>query len=227
MKKTFYSEAAYGAGLALLAFATALMERADFGMSMVVAPAYLVHLKLVQVLPFFSFGMAEYCLQFLLLAALSLVMGRVKKGYLFSFVTAVLYGLLLDGSLAVTAWLPTDLFPVRVVLFVVGMVVCSVGVALLFHTYLAPEAYELVVKELSQKTGREIGGVKTAYDLISLGVSVLLSFAFFGLFRFEGVKWGTLITALVNGRLIGWLSARMEQRFAFTDKFDLRRVFER
>ena len=56
MKRTFYSELAYVFGIIFLAFGTALMERADFGMSMVVAPAYIIHLKLVRIWPFFSFG---------------------------------------------------------------------------------------------------------------------------------------------------------------------------
>lgn len=63
MKRTFYTEAAYAAGLFALALGTALMERADFGMSMVVAPAYLLHLKVSQTLGWFSFGMAEFCFQ--------------------------------------------------------------------------------------------------------------------------------------------------------------------
>ena len=43
-KKVFYSELAYVFGMVILALGTAMMELADFGMSMVVAPAYLVHL---------------------------------------------------------------------------------------------------------------------------------------------------------------------------------------
>ena len=46
MKRTFYTEMAYIIGIVTLAFGTALMERADFGMSMVVAPAYLIYLKI-------------------------------------------------------------------------------------------------------------------------------------------------------------------------------------
>ena len=67
MKRKCYTEAAYFLGLILLAVATAMMEKANFGMSMVVAPAYLIHLKLVKIWPFFSFGMAEYTLQAFLL----------------------------------------------------------------------------------------------------------------------------------------------------------------
>ncbi len=68
MKKTMlYTELAYVLGMVGLSLSVALMTRADFGVSMVVAPAYLLYLKLNPVLPFFTFGMAEYTLQAALL----------------------------------------------------------------------------------------------------------------------------------------------------------------
>ena len=89
-KRVFYTELAYAIGIIVLALGTALMERADFGMSMVVAPAYLLHLKVSEFLPWYSFGVSEYVLQAVLLAVLSLMMRKFKKGYLFSFITAIL-----------------------------------------------------------------------------------------------------------------------------------------
>lgn len=225
MKKKFYAELAYVLGLVILAFGTALMERADFGMSMVVAPAYILHLKLRGVLPFFSFGMAEYCLQAVLIVALCLVLRRFRLGYLFSFVTAVVYGLVLDLMMAIAASLPAGSFLARAVLFVLGILLCSVGVALLLRTYFAPEAYELVVKELSAALHKPIGGVKTVYDLVSLSLSVVLSFACFGWLHFEGVKLGTLITALVNGWIIGQISGWMDRNLETADLLPLRRYF--
>lgn len=74
-KRGFSSEAAYVLGILTMALGTAMMASADFGMSMVVAPAYLTYLKLSQTLPFFTFGMAEYLLQALLLVALGCVRG--------------------------------------------------------------------------------------------------------------------------------------------------------
>ena len=44
-KRIFYTELAYFLGLLILAVGTAFMERANFGVSMVVAPAYLLHLN--------------------------------------------------------------------------------------------------------------------------------------------------------------------------------------
>lgn len=75
----FYSEAAYAVGIVVLALGTSMMERADFGMSMIVAPAYLIHLKVSQLLPFFSFGVSEYVFQALLLVVTALVIRRNKR----------------------------------------------------------------------------------------------------------------------------------------------------
>ena len=90
-KRVFYTELAYIIGLIALALNAALMERSDFGVSMIVAPAYILHLKVSQYLPFFSFGMAEYSLQAVLLILMVIVLKKFKLHYLFSFVTEVLY----------------------------------------------------------------------------------------------------------------------------------------
>lgn len=216
-KRVCFSEAAYVLGLVILALGTALMERADFGMSMVVAPAYLLHLKISRVWTPFSFGMAEYAFQAFLLILLSLVMGRFKKGYLFSFVTAVIYGLTLDAVMSAVALIPRFGLADRVLSYVLGLLLCSLGVALLFRTYIAPEAYELFVKEVAARHGWPIPRVKTVYDCVSCGIGVLLSFAFFGFGHFEGVKLGTILCALINGTLIGWISRWLEDRLDFRD----------
>ena len=225
-KMVLYSEAAYALGLVILALGTALMEKADFGMSMVVAPAYLLHLRLVRTLPFFSFGMAEYMLQGVILVLLGIGMRRFKRAYLFSFATAVLYGFALDAMLALISPLGAEGFVLRALWYVLGMVVCSLGVALLFHTYISPEAYELFVKELAEKTGRPIPAVKTLYDCVSCLIAVAMSFAFFGFGCFEGVKLGTIFCALVNGTLIGAISKELDRRFETRDALKLRGIFE-
>ncbi len=226
MKKRFYTEAAYLAGIIILALGTAFMERADFGMSMVVAPAYLIYLKISQVLPWFTFGMAEYCFQAVLLVLTTLVLGRFKAMYLFSFVTAVLYGVTLDIMMKLVGLLPLPGIGGRVFFFAAGMVLGAIGVAFFFHTYIAPEAYELFVKEVAGKYHLEISRVKTVYDCCSCLIAVIMSFIFFGLWHFEGVKAGTFLCALLNGALIGRCSHFMEKHFNFSDGLKLRKYFE-
>ena len=224
-KKTFYTELSYVLGLVIMAFAAAFTEKADFGMSMVVAPVYILHLKLSQLLPWFTFGVAEYAFQGVLVLVTALVMGRLKRSYLFSFVTAVLYGTLLDLAMALIAALPDGNFGIRVLWYALGTVFCSLAVSLFFHTYISPEAYELIVKEFSEKWHLNINQVKTAYDCFSVVLGIVLSFAFFGFGVFEGVKWGTVLCAVINGFLISRFSLLLERFFTFRNRFDLEKYF--
>ena len=143
MKRRFFTELAYVLGIVFLALGTVLMEKADLGMSMVVAP------------------------------------------------------LSCDG------WL------LRILFYALGMLICAVGISLFFHTYISPEVYELWVKEISAKQQWDIK-----------------SFAFFGLWNFEGVKIGTIVSASLNGFLIGKMTALFERFFEFKDGLPFRKYFE-
>ena len=225
-KKVFYTEIAYILGLVSLALSAALMERADFGVSMVVAPAYLLHLKLSQFLPFFSFGMAEYTLQAVLLLVMVIVLRKFKISYLFSFVTAVLYGFILDFMMLCVSYIPSDVFAIRIALYILGLLGCAIGVSLLFHTYISPEVYELFVKEVSCLLKVDINRFKTIYDCSSCILAIVMSFAFFGMWHFEGVKLGTVVCALLNGVTNGMFSKMFEKLFEFKDGLKLRKFFE-
>ena len=106
MKRTFSTELAYVFGIVFVAWGVVLMEKADFGVSMVVAPAYLLYRWLSPAWSFVTFGMAEYCLQAVLLLAMCLLLRRFRVSYLFSFVTAVVYGFVLDAFMLLGAALP-------------------------------------------------------------------------------------------------------------------------
>ena len=225
-KKVFYTEFSYALGLVIMAFAAAFTEKADFGMSMVVAPAYILHLKISQMLPWFTFGVAEYFFQGLLVLLTIIIMRKFKAFYLFSFVTAVLYGTLLDGAMTLIAPLPDSDFATRVLWYISGTVLCSLAVSLFFHTYLAPEAYELIVKEIAFKTKKDINVIKTAFDCFSVILGIILSFSFFGFGEFEGVKLGTIICAFINGFLISRFSKMLEHFFEFRNKFKIEKYFK-
>ena len=210
----------------LLAIGTALMTAADFGVSMVVAPAYLLHLKISEILPFFSFGMSEYTLQAVLLVLMIVIIRKFRATYLFSFITAVIYGVLLDCFLWLLSFIPYILW-VRVAIYGLGLIVVSCGVALMFRTYISPEAYELFVMEISKKFKLDINKFKILYDLSSLTIAVLFSFLFFGFGVFRGISWGTVVSALLNGIVIKFFSSLLNKHFEFKDKFTWRKFFEK
>lgn len=226
-KRTFFTEYAYICGIVTLAFGTAFMEKADLGVSMVVAPAYLLYLRLSEIWSFVTFGMTEYTFQALLLIVMILVLRRFRFSYLFSFVTAVIYGFTLDFSMTLVAMIDLKTLTWRILFYVTGMLLCSAGVSFMFNTYIAPEVYELFVKELAFEKKLNISKLKTTYDCISCLAAIVMSFTFFGIFHFEGVKIGTVICALINGKIIGLFSKRMEKRWYFKDKLPLRELFRK
>lgn len=210
-KYTFYSEVAFALGLLLLALGTAITARMELGISMVVAPAYLLHLYV----PGLSFGAAEYVLQAVVLTLLMLVLRKVRLGYLLSFATTVVYGFLLDGAVVLVSFLPGDGWVTRIGLYGVGVVLCTLAIALLLRSYLPPAAYELFVKEVAGRFGWRVSRVKLVYDWVSCALALGLSLLLFG--RIEAVGIGTLVCAAVYGPLIGLFDKALETYFTFTD----------
>lgn len=225
-KRIFSTELAYLLGLLTLALGTAFMVAADFGVSMVVAPPYLLYLKIARHLPWFTFGMSQYLFQTILLLGMVAALRRFRLTYLFALPASLLYGLFLDGCTLFLRLFPCTGMAARVIFYALGLVICAFGVALLFHAYFTPEVYELIVLEVSRKWGLAAHHCKTVYDCISCLVGVALSFAFFGAGRFVGVRLGTVLCALVNGPLIGLCSRGLERHWQFRDCLPYRRVFQ-
>ena len=226
MKRKLYTELAYVLGMLILPFGAALMTMADFGLSMIVAPAYILHSKVSQTFSFFTFGTAEYTLQAVLLIAMIAVIRKFRLSYLLSFVTAFFYGLLLDGYIAVLDGICWEPLYMRLTAYFIGLLLTAIGVAFFLRTYISPEVYELAVKEVSAKIRIPLSKFKTFYDCGSLAVSVIFSFAFFGLWHFEGIGWGTFFCALVNGWLIGMIDKIIGKFFEFKDGLKWRNFFE-
>ena len=82
------------------------------------------------------------------------------------------------------------------------------------------KAKELVVKELSRKFGASVGRTKTVYDCCSCVFAIVLSLCFFR--SFVGVKWGTIVCAVVNGWMIGKICGFLDKKFIFKDALSLR-----
>ncbi len=215
-----FAEMAYVIGIVAVAMGVTLMEKANLGISMVVAPAYLISLKF----DFLTFGMAEYTLQAVLLAVTFLILGKFKLSHCFSFVTAVVYGVVLDAFMWLMRNVPAVMLSQRIPMFLLGMLFCSFGISMFFHTYLAPEVYELFVKELSAKFGININRFKIGYDCGSCAVAVIMSLAFFGDIR--GVGVGTIVCAVSNGYIIGMFSRLLEKHIDFSPRYAIARYFD-
>lgn len=213
------SEVTYVLAIILLALAVAMLTAADFGISMVVAPAYLLSLKVGVI----TFGQAEYIIQAGVFILLCLVIRKFKPIYLMSFVTCLVYGAVLDLWRMLPCFNPSVTEPgsmalwLRILMFIVGVLLTSFSVALFFKTYLYPQVYDFFVKAVSFRYGISLPAFKTGVDITLLLVSVVMTFCFFG--GFEGLNWGTLVMAVLNGSIIGFFSKKLDGRFVFRPHF--------
>lgn len=210
------SELCYLLSILILSFAVAMVAAAGFGVSMVVAPAYILSLKV----PFLTFGQSEYVVQAVLFAVFCALMGRVKLVYFSSFLTCLIYGAVLDlWRLAIPLLNPavtepgSMAMPVRIALFVVGVLLTAFSVALVYRTYLYPQVYDFFVKGVSARFSLDRTKFKIAFDVGSLLVAVALSLLFFR--RFNGIGVGTLIMTACNGLLIGACGKLIDRFFVF------------
>lgn len=210
-KHIFPAELAYILAVVVLAFAVAMLTAAGFGVSMIVAPAYLLSLKI----PALSFGQAEYVLQTGVFVSFCLVMGRFRWIYLSSFGTCLLYGAVLDLWRRIPLFDPQITAPAslplweRLLFFLCGMLLTALSVSLFYKTYLYPQVYDFFVKEVSQAHAVPLPRFKTLFDLSCLLVAVVLSLLFFG--RLTAIGWGTLVMAVCNGTLIGWFGKQFDR----------------
>lgn len=211
-------EAVYLIAICLLSLAVAMISAANFGLSMIVAPAYLVSVK-TGVL---TFGQAEYVVQLILFAVFCVVIKKFKLVYVSSFVTCLIYGAALDLWRLIPAFNP-DITPpgsmatwLRITYFIVGVLLTSFSIALFYKTYLYPQVYDFFVKGVSAKYGFKIAKFKTIFDLCCLAAGVALSFAFFGELR--GIGAGTFVMAAINGFLIGCFGKLIDKTLEITPR---------
>lgn len=179
----------------------ALSTKADFGLSMIAAPPYILHLWLRDSFSWFTQGTSEYVWEAFLLLVMCLVVRRFRPAYLLSFVTAVISGFVIDGWLWVFGGNApyADMFT-RIAAFAGGTVITALGVACCFRTTLPLQVYELVVKEVADRFQSPIAKIKQGFDILMFVISVGLALLLTG--GFNGVGIGTVVITVVNSTII-------------------------
>ncbi len=214
MKKkiVLYSEPLYLFANILMALAVAMTAASDFGVSMIVAPAYIIHLKI----GFLTFGQCEYLVQGVLFIVFCVLMKKVKAVYFSAFLTCLIYGAILDlWRLIIPAFNPavTDFsaqgIPIRLAYFIVGEILTALSVALFFKIYLYPQVVDFFVKGVAFRFSWNLTRFKMICDGSMLLLSVVLSLLFFHGFR--GIGWGTLVLTATNGLIIGFFSRLLDK----------------
>lgn len=203
-------------GVIFVALGVAICSKADLGVSMIAAPAFIINEAVHSLWSGFSVGMIEYLVQGAMLIILCIVVQRLNWRYLLAFLVAIIYGYVLDLWLLIFKDVVFEEIYLQWIMLIVGDCITALGVACFFRTYLPLQVYELCVAEFADRYNFKVAKVKWAYDMLCLALSITLAF---GIFRDAGsFDWsqiykssyhslglGTIITTIINAPIIaGW-----------------------
>lgn len=218
------SEAAWLFYTVVCALGVVLCTKANFGLSMIAAPPYVLHVALYPHLPIFTQGFTQTVWQFLLLVVLCLVVKRVRINYLWCFAASFLSGLAVDGWLFVfgggSAY---ESMTARIVAFAVGELCIACAVAFIFRTYVPPQICELVVTEISTAYSLDVSKVKLANDLLFFVISILFALTLTD--NMAGIGIGTLVVTAINAPLIHMFGKLLDKLFVFDAAFPRLKTF--
>lgn len=217
-------------GIVFVALGVAICSKADLGVSMIAAPAFVVYEAIASLWSGFSVGMTEYMMQGLLLILLCLIVRRFQWRYLLAFVVAVVYGYALNLFLFLLGGVSFDAVWLRWVMLIVGDVLTAFGVACFFRTYMPLQVYELFVAELSSRFQLNVNKVKWSFDITLLVISIALALVLFGDVKsfdwstigyssFHSIGLGTLVTTAINSPIIAVMGKWIDKIFDATSAF--------
>ncbi len=224
------SELLWVLGVVLVALGVAICSKADLGVSMIAAPAFVMQEFISNNVGYISVGTVEYIIQGILLVIMCIAVKRFSFKYLLAFVVAVIYGYTLDLFLLILDGVSFDTVWLRWVMLIVGDTVTAAGVACFFRTYMPLQVYELFVSELSSVFKLDIGKTKWGFDITLLCLSVAGALLLFGdissfdirtvgYTSFHSIGLGTLVTTVINSPIIVFLGKGIDKSFDNSARF--------
>lgn len=224
MKKiTKMNEAAWLLGIILCSLGVALCTKASFGLSMIAATPYIIHLKLINFFGWYTQGTSEYVWQGVLLVIMCIIVRKFKFKYLLSFAAAVVFGIAVDLWLKVLGGGSVyESMTVRIIAFIFGEVTTAVAIAFYFRTDLPIQMYELLVVEIADAYKLDKNKTKLVNDIVMLITSIIVAVFVNG--SLKGLGVGTVIITCVNAYLIKIFGDVLDKFFVFDRRFRIKTI---
>ena len=188
----------YTLGLLILAFGIALAVNCELGVSPVSSLPYVLSL-------IFNVSLGT-CTTIVYAAYVLLQMVLLRKfqpALLLQLVFSTIFGWFVDGSKYVLGDFCLPTYFGQLAMLAASIVLIGFSLVLYIDVQLAPMPAEGLVGCLADKLGRPFSQMKTAFDCTSVLVAAVLSLVFLG--GLVGIREGTVLTALLVGKMMGVL----------------------
>lgn len=147
----------------------------------------------------------------ILIAGQIVILGKqFKPIQLLQVPLSFLFGWFTDLGTLIISFVPTDFYPVRLLMVISGIIILGFGVSLSVIANVIMNSGEAFVKAISDKTHIEFGNVKIGFDISCVVFSVIMSLAFFN-FSIVGTREGTFISAFLTGITVKFFNRRLNQ----------------
>ena len=192
----FFRVLIYCLGLLLMAFGVALSVSSDLGVSPVNSLPYVVS-RILNV-QMGTCVTAIFC--FYILLQILILRKQFQLIQLLQIVFSTIFGYFVDFAKMVVGDFAIPTYFGQLVMLAASIVLVAVGVLMYMDVQLVPMPMEGLSSTLAKKLGKPFPTMKTVIDCLVVLIGVVLSFVFLG--KLDGIREGTIITAVVVGKLI-------------------------
>lgn len=186
----------YCIGLFLMALGVAFSVNSNLGVSPVNSLPYVVS-QIIHV-QMGSCVTAIFCVYILL--QVILLRKDFKPINLLQIVFSTIFGYFVDFAKMLVGDFAIPTYFGQLAMLAISIVLIALGVLLYMDVELVPMPMEGLSSTIAKKLNKPFPTMKTVIDCVVVVTGVVLCFLFFG--RLDGIREGTVITAVVTGKLI-------------------------
>ena len=190
-------------GVVLNSFGIALITKAALGTSPISSLPYVLSFAFAP-----SLGQFTFLVNLLFIAGQALLLRRdFAPVQLLQILVNVVFSGCIDVSMALLGWLQPDSLPLQLLSLAAGCAVLAFGISMEVAPDVLMVPGEGMVKALSRATHHKFDSTKMAFDVTLVATAAVLSLLFFH--RLQGLGLGTILSALLVGRLVNLCNRRL------------------
>ena len=191
------------AGVLINSFGVAFITKASLGTSPISSVPYVLSFQFPLTLGQFTFLLNSL----FLLLQIVLLRRKFPPLQLLQLAATAVFSGFLDVSMALLSWLQPAGLAEKLVSLLAGCAVLALGIAIEVAPDILVVPGEGIVRAIALVCGKKFGSVKVAFDVALVLIAVALSLLFFH--RLRGMGAGTVISALLVGRLVNLYNRRL------------------
>ena len=189
-------------GLMINSFGIAFITKSSLGTSQISSIPYIFSLYFSNI----SFGTFTFLLNTIFIIIQILLL---KKNFhpiqLLQFLANIVFSILIDVSMLILNSFTPQSFIMRFISLILGCCILAFGISLEVSPNVIVVPGEGIVRVIAKVTAKKFGSIKIYFDTILIIIAGIFSFLFFH--QLKGIGIGTIISALIVGKIVNIINA--------------------